>query len=188
MIASRAPVSPRLLTAVSKRNPRVFFLSAFIQDDIKVTSRFTLNLGLRWEFDQFPIETNGNFSNFLPSLAQLSAGPIRHGSRRSGGEYRGICGAQQLQRSHSGRRLPQHGALFRSGKAPPGTISRHGSGLPGSRRRATDWSCAAVQDISMTCYTSSATQSSVPLLSHGLRHQRIACCESVQSVGDPAGS
>ena len=44
-------------------------LNAFIQDDIKVNSRLTLNVGVRWEYFGSPSLKDGNFSNYLPELA-----------------------------------------------------------------------------------------------------------------------
>jgi hypothetical protein len=43
--------------------------SAFLQDDWKVTSRLTLNLGLRWDYFGPTTETDGHFVGFDPSKA-----------------------------------------------------------------------------------------------------------------------
>jgi hypothetical protein len=53
---------------------RDYYGSAFIEDDIKANSRFTLNLGLRWEYIGPSFDTDGTIGNVWPSL--LNQAPI----------------------------------------------------------------------------------------------------------------
>jgi hypothetical protein len=54
---------------------RINAFSAYVQDDIKVNSKLTVNVGLRWEYDGFPDDTTGQFSNVWASqLAKVNTG------------------------------------------------------------------------------------------------------------------
>ena len=46
-------------------------IGSYVQDDIRVLPRFTLNVGLRWEFNSPPVEIHNQFS--VPDLSSNSA-------------------------------------------------------------------------------------------------------------------
>lgn len=53
------------------KNTRYTDFAGFVQDDIKVTPRLTVNAGLRYEFFGPPSEIHGRLSNFNPAVATL---------------------------------------------------------------------------------------------------------------------
>ncbi|MBZ5600917.1 MAG: TonB-dependent receptor [Acidobacteriia bacterium] len=56
-------------TGITDRHYRYKAFSTFAQDDFKVSTRLTINAGLRWEYFGPPSDTEGRVSNFDPKLA-----------------------------------------------------------------------------------------------------------------------
>lgn len=59
---------------------RRHYASAYLQDDIKVTSTLTLNFGLRWEYIGPSYDTAGAIGNVLPDLLRKAAIPPAGGT------------------------------------------------------------------------------------------------------------
>ncbi len=59
---------------------RAYDMAAFIQDDFKVNTRLTLNMGLRWELNGGVSEAHGNMSSVFPSLVLSNPPPTAAGS------------------------------------------------------------------------------------------------------------
>jgi hypothetical protein len=65
-----------------RRNERYTDFAGFAQDDIRLTSRLTINAGLRYEIFGAPTETNGRLANFDLETAQQ--GPLPAAGTYSG--------------------------------------------------------------------------------------------------------
>jgi Carboxypeptidase regulatory-like domain/TonB-dependent Receptor Plug Domain len=56
-----------------RKDERYTDVTGFVQDDLKVSSRLTVNAGLRYEFFGPPSEINGRLPNFDPTTAEKQA-------------------------------------------------------------------------------------------------------------------
>jgi TonB dependent receptor len=90
-------------SGVFRKDERYADFAGFIQDDFRVTSRLTINAGLRYEYFGPPTETNGHLSNFDPGLA---ASQVPANGSFSGfllpGNYNGMVPAGVTKTSNSG--------------------------------------------------------------------------------------
>ncbi len=59
-------------SGIFRRDERYTDLTLFVQDDIKLTQRLTVNAGLRYEILGAPSDTHGRLANFDPSIADAS--------------------------------------------------------------------------------------------------------------------
>ena len=67
-------VSSAVVTTHTAEQQNGYTTSFFIQDDWKATRRLTLNLGLRYDFQQPPVESNDGVTNFDPNAIDPISG------------------------------------------------------------------------------------------------------------------
>ena len=71
-----APLNGTLLVGDPTRHIGNWSIAGFVQDDWRVTSRLTLNLGLRYEISTAISDTNAQLANFYPAVGLLQ---VNHG-------------------------------------------------------------------------------------------------------------
>jgi len=98
--------------AVNETGGRYKDYALYVQDDWKVSSRLTLNLGLRWDFMGTFYEVNNVMSFFNPTLANPAAGNIP-GALEFVGNGTDSCNCQDPVKPHYKNFGPRVGAAYR---------------------------------------------------------------------------
>ncbi len=128
-----------------RRNERYTDVAGFVQDDIKLTPRLTLNAGVRYEAFGAPVDTHGLLSNFNPNIA--STGPAPAAGTLSGftlpSNYEGAIPAGVVRTSYStlyrtpyGDISPRAGFVWQVTSRPIAVV-RGGYGIYYDRHAAT---------------------------------------------------
>ncbi len=128
-----------------RKDERYTDLAIFAQDDIKLSRRLTMNVGLRYEIFGAPIEVDGRLSNFDPNIALQ--GPLPVAGTLSGytlpSNFPGTLPADVLRTSYPGLyRTPYGDVAPRLGfawqiLAKPVVVLRGGYGVYFDRHSAT---------------------------------------------------
>ena len=110
-------------------------LALFVQDDIKLTNRLTINLGLRWDYQPLPTEQYDRFPNFNPTLIDPKWG--LPGALEFAGEGEGRSGVRNFAKSEWNDFSPRVGFAWQVREK---TAIRAGYGIFYHGRTANGWS------------------------------------------------